>query len=190
MTLGQRDIDIAAFADRLAVVERFKDREKAAVLLQEPRQRIEIPRATMAAQLFPNRLGLASGLDGGVDVFLCRLTDLRQRLAARRIAALEAFRGLRERPVNEVPEFRAVALEPFHRLGIAFRGWAIFHRFKNFFDGHVSIPLRAGSQLSRRPSHGVLVAFRYRPGAMRRRSGIGPAAASGRQARPSSAIGK
>ncbi len=82
MPRDQRDVDIAAFADRLAVVQRLQHREQARVLLHQPRQGIEVPRPARARPgLRPFRLRRAGGGDGGVDV---RLRGLATRAPAPR----------------------------------------------------------------------------------------------------------
>src|SRR5258708_6249316 len=53
MARHQRNIDVAALTNRLAVVESFETREPARMLLHLPRQRIEIARTRMRSEGLP-----------------------------------------------------------------------------------------------------------------------------------------
>ena len=77
MARHQRNIDVAGFADGLAVIERFQHGEQARVFLDLPRQRIEIARATVAAKRGPAGERGVGRLHRGVDVALIGLGDLR-----------------------------------------------------------------------------------------------------------------
>ena len=68
MTGDQRDVDVAALADGLAVVHGFKDGEAARVLLHQTGEGVEIAGALVATQCLPRREGSARGFDGGVHV--------------------------------------------------------------------------------------------------------------------------
>ena len=66
---GQRDVDVARLADRLAVVERLQHRELAAALLDLAGDAVEVLRALAAGHRAPDLgLGAARGGDGTVDV--------------------------------------------------------------------------------------------------------------------------
>ena len=68
VTRREVDIKVARLADRLAIVETFDDGEQAGVLLDQPRNRIEILRALETIKILPGLLRLAGGFDGGVDI--------------------------------------------------------------------------------------------------------------------------
>ena len=68
MTSDQRDVDIAAFADRFAVVDGFQDGEEPCVLLDVTCQGVEVFGAFMARQFRPLWLGLVRGGNGFVHV--------------------------------------------------------------------------------------------------------------------------
>ena len=68
MAGDERHVDVARFADRLAVVDRFQHREKALALLHVPGERVEIARALVAGKRRPFALRLARRGDGCVDV--------------------------------------------------------------------------------------------------------------------------
>ena len=68
MAGDERNVDVAQLADRLAVVDRFQDREKALPLLHVARERIEMLRPLEAGERRPFGLRLARRGDRGVDV--------------------------------------------------------------------------------------------------------------------------
>ena len=104
----KRDVDVAAFADRLAVVHRFQHGEQAGVFLDEARQGVEVLRALMRRQARPFRLGAAGGRDGGVDVLCAALRDLGKALAGGGVRRGEGVARLGEGAVDPVAE--AVAM--------------------------------------------------------------------------------
>ena len=53
MADDQRNVDVAAFADRLAVIQRLQHRQQAGVLLDMAGQRVKMPRPVMARQRRP-----------------------------------------------------------------------------------------------------------------------------------------
>ena len=58
------DVDVAALADRFAVVEGFKDGEEAGVFLGQAGEGVEVLRALVGGEFGPFRLGAAGGCDG------------------------------------------------------------------------------------------------------------------------------
>ena len=62
------NVDVAALADGLAVVDGLEDGEAARVLLDLAREGVEIAGALMAAQRLPRGQGFARGFDGGVYI--------------------------------------------------------------------------------------------------------------------------
>ena len=74
----ERDVDVAALLDRLAVVEALGHGELACALLHEPGDAEEVLAAVAAAHLRPGLVvGAASGGDGGVDIRLAGRGDRR-----------------------------------------------------------------------------------------------------------------
>ena len=181
MTLHQRNIDVAALADRLAVVECFEHRKEAAVLLQKARNGIEICRPARATHRGPITLRGAGSFDSCVYVFLCCLRQLCQHLAGCGIFALEGLARRGEATIDKVTELASLIDQPSEGLCGAFGGGAIVHGVKNLFDCHLLVltPSGGGSQRSKRRSHGVRAGVRYRPAGWMRQSGRGPVAASG-----------
>ncbi len=68
MAGDQRNVDVAQLADRLAVVDRFQNRQKALTLLHMARERIDMLRPLEPGERRPFRLSLPRRGDGGVDV--------------------------------------------------------------------------------------------------------------------------
>ena len=84
MRRGERDVDVARLADRLAAVERLGDRELARALLDETRDPEEVLRALGRRELRPAVLErVARRVDCERDVLLARERDLEERLLRR-----------------------------------------------------------------------------------------------------------
>ena len=91
---GERDVDVARLADRLAVVERLHDREFARTLLDQSGDAKEILRALGAGRLRPHLVvGAARGGDRPVDVGAARLGDHRKGLFVRGVDRRELTRA-------------------------------------------------------------------------------------------------
>jgi len=73
MALHQRDINIAGFAQRLAVIQCLKHRKQARVFLHRPRQRIKIARPPVPAQTRPAPLRAPGCGNGGINLGLARV---------------------------------------------------------------------------------------------------------------------
>ena len=131
----QGHINIAAFADRFAVVERLHHRQKAAVFLHQTRDGIKNAGAPVA-RFGPGRLRFAGGGDGCVD-FRCRaFGDTRQLFAGSRVVGREVIPQWPPFAVDIMARDSATVGQPFQRLSIAFRGGAVFHSVEDFLDGH------------------------------------------------------
>ena len=96
----ERNIDVAALADGLAVVHRFENGETARMLLHLPGESVEIAGALMAAERLPCGQSLARGGDGGFDVGGVALGDFGEGFAGRGIAGglVLAARGVTHAP--------------------------------------------------------------------------------------------
>jgi len=64
----ERDVEIAALADRLAVIHRFQDSETARMFLYEACERVQVTRARVIGEGLPCRKRGACRLDGRVHV--------------------------------------------------------------------------------------------------------------------------
>src|SRR5690606_38151690 len=80
----ERDVDVPALLDGLAVVEALGDRELAGPLLDEPGDAEEVLATVRAAHARPRRLVRpACRVDGGVDVDRIRARDRREAFLGR-----------------------------------------------------------------------------------------------------------
>ena len=92
MADDQRDIDVAALADRLAVVHRLQHREEALALVQDAGDGVEVAGACVAGELRPGLEGFSRRRDGFVDVLRRALGAFGEAVAARRIDDRESTR--------------------------------------------------------------------------------------------------
>ena len=145
MPLRQRNINVAAFADRLAVVQRLKHSKQTRMLLQKARNGIKHPGATMPAQLCPFALRLARGCYGGFHIGLRALGHIGQHVASGRVAGFKGRANGGELPVDEVTKAVTHIDQPRKRLGSPFWGGAIIHAFKNVANGHARAPASTSS---------------------------------------------
>ena len=139
MPLRQRHIDITRLTDRLAVVQYLQHGKEPRVFLQQPRQRIDMTRPAMAAQLLPLPLRFSRGLHGAIDIALRRLRQAGQNLSRCRVGAVETRARRGERPINEMTKTPALIHDPSQRICRRFRGWPVFHALKNLRHAHAFI---------------------------------------------------
>jgi hypothetical protein len=137
MPLRQGHVDVAALADRLAVVEGFQHREEAGMLLQKAGQRVEVFRALMCPERRAHfGKARAAAFDGGVDILRRALGDLGQRLAGGGVLRGEGLARAGEAAVDEMPEDGSPVGDPGADLGVAFGGGAVFHGVEDLAGGH------------------------------------------------------
>ena len=132
----QRHVDVAAFADGLAIVHRFQHGQKPRVFLHKPGQRIQVSGPLMPGKPRPFRLRAAGCGNGRVQVFGRALRHLGQHLGRRGVLRLKRLARFGEAAVDPVAEAAAMCLQPVLRLGAGFRGGAIAHLVENVADGH------------------------------------------------------
>jgi hypothetical protein len=120
---GQRDVDVARFAQRLAPVERLDHGQLTGALLNEPGDPEQVLRPLAVGQRGPARLGGARGLDGGGDIGGAGPRDLGDGLLGGGVErGLEApGRRVAEDAVDE----QAVALGEAHVVGGLGRGGVV-----------------------------------------------------------------
>ncbi len=102
----ERDVEVAGFANRFAVVQTLEHREQARVALHLARQRVQVTGAGVRRQRRPaGRRGVGGG-DRGVHVRRTPLGDARQHRLRRRIDRLEILpgSGLDPAAVDEMAE--------------------------------------------------------------------------------------
>ena len=97
----ERNVDVAALADRLAVVHRFENGEAARMLLHLARESVEIARALVAAERLPCWQSFARRGDGGIHVSRVANGDFGEGVASGRIAGWSCTR--RSRAVTHAP---------------------------------------------------------------------------------------
>ena len=141
----QWDVEVTRLADRLPVVEGFKHREEAAVLLHHPSQRVEVPGPRMRGEPCPGPERLPRRGDGGVDILRRALRDAREPRVRARVGDVERRPRLRPRPADEMPEHRAMAGEPRARLRIPLGRGAVVHCLEDLGHGrHRRVPQGIG----------------------------------------------
>ena len=118
MPRDQRNVNVAALTDGLAVVHGFKNGEQPRVFLHQSRECIEIARADVRSECAPLWRSGARRANRSVNVSSTALSDCSQLLAIRRIECVEIFssRGRLPCAVDEESEAAAVALQPCDRF--------------------------------------------------------------------------
>ena len=132
----QRNVDVAALADGLAVVDGLQHGETARVLLHLARERIEITGALMSAERLPAGQGFARGFNGSIYIGGIAMRDFGDLVAGRWIAGCEvlAAGGLLPRAVDVVAEVALMRVEPALDLFGVFRRRTVFHAVELFND--------------------------------------------------------
>ncbi len=100
----EREVDVAAFLDRLAAVHRFEHGQFARLLLNDAGDAVKILAPLAAGQLPPPAVeGAARGLDRGVHVVRVGGRDLGELLFRGRVDGIEVFARVRrgEFPVDK-----------------------------------------------------------------------------------------
>ncbi|MCY1295628.1 hypothetical protein D9M70_449760 [compost metagenome] len=140
---GKRDIDVAGFADRLAIVDRLDDGDQTRMALDHAGECIEMPRPGMTRKLRPGSLRLAGGGNRIVDVLGAAERNFRQELARGRLARVERLAGSRrdKSAVDEVAELALVARQPLAGFGVGFERGAVGHFVKIPCDSHRDHPI-------------------------------------------------
>ena len=184
----ERHVDVAQFADRLAVVERLQHREEALALLHMPRQRIEMLRALVAGKRRPPSLRLARRGDRRVDVGRGALADAGDALALGGVEHVEQGGGFGEAAVDEMTEAVLMRLEPRQHMLRALGRRAVVHRLENVLDQRhreILMPSGGGKRRNSGRSPSGRADARCRSADRSRRCGTGRAASTAGQAPPS-----
>ena len=114
MPRDQRNVDVAALANRLAIVHRLQHREQPRMLLHQPRQRIQIARPRMRSERLPRWRRRPRRFHRCVDVRRGSLRHRRQPLPIRRIDGLEVLARRRRLPhaVDEMRKAPPMMIQP------------------------------------------------------------------------------
>ena len=131
----QRHINVAAFADRFAVVQCLHHGQQTAVFLQKAGDCIKDTR-TFMARLGPCRLRLAGGFDGGLDLGCGAFGYACQLFACGWVVRWEIIAQCAPFAVDVMARNAATIGDPLQCLFATFRGRAVFHGVEDFFDGH------------------------------------------------------
>ena len=136
----QRNIDVAALADRLAVIHGLEHGQAAGMLLHGPRQRVQISSSRVRCQGLPFRQGGACGAHRSVNVRCRSLGNRGKLLAGRGISGFEvsAVRRLPPRTVDKMSEAAAMSIQPGERLFRVLRRGTVFHGDELFSDAHIA----------------------------------------------------
>ncbi|CCV04004.1 hypothetical protein MESS2_1190004 [Mesorhizobium metallidurans STM 2683] len=134
----QRHVDVAAFADRLAIVDRFQHREQALVALHGAADGVQHFRALIAGGRGPFRQGFRGGRNRRVDIGYTGIRHLGQQLAGGGIAGLESLAACGGFPVatNEQHLAEIARCQPGIGLIPRLRRRAIFHGVIAFENVH------------------------------------------------------
>src|SRR5437016_6238602 len=111
------NVDVARFADGLAVVHGLEHGKQARVLLNQPSKCVQVTRATVPAERSPDIKYLVCCGNSGVDVVLVALRNARKRLGCGRIDRLEIFTTVWLAPlaIDEMTECARVLFQPAQR---------------------------------------------------------------------------
>ena len=155
MAGDQRNVDIARLADRLAIVDRFQNRQETLALLHVARERIKMLRPLEAGERRPFGLSLPRRGDRCVDVGRRALRGAGDPFAGRGIEDIEQVAGFVEDAVDEMPEARLVLFEPRSDVLGAFGRRTVVHRAQDVLDdAHRSLkPSRGGRRPNSARSH-------------------------------------
>src|SRR5262249_26013476 len=138
MAPDQRDINIAALANRLAIVHRFQHCQPSRMLLYLPGHRIEVASSHMRGERLPTRQRSARAAHSSVNVRGRTLCYRGERFSRGGIESVEenSFRGKVKSAVDEMAEPALVTIQPDQCLARVLRRGAILHRQEFFRDTH------------------------------------------------------
>src|SRR6266849_9351434 len=141
MPRHQRNVDIAALADRLSIVHRLEDREKPGVLLNLSRNRIQVASPSMGCESLPLWRRCPRGLNGCIHIGGRSLGGRRQLLSVGGVEGIEvsARRWFLPGTVDEMFEAPVMTIQPGRRLFRVLRSGAILHGRELFGNAHSSL---------------------------------------------------
>ena len=136
MSNGERDINVPAFTDGLAIVQRFRHGEQSCVFLHQTCEGIEHAGARRPPCFLPVRLRSSGALHRLCHLIFCAQGHACKLLACRRIANGQIVPRRREGAIDIRANKAAVIGNPLKRYAAIFRGCAILHCVKNCFNRH------------------------------------------------------
>src|SRR5579862_3521816 len=165
VTGDKGNIDVPAFTDRLAVIDRFQHSQPARMSLNRPRHRIKKTRSRMRSKRLPFGERGTRSLDSGVYIRRGALRYSRNFFAGRGIDGVEIScrRWFAPFAINKMAETPPVAIQPGQRLFWIFSRRPVFHAYEFFCNAHQFItPSDADILPNTCPSQNVPVAARCR----------------------------
>src|SRR5208282_598776 len=152
----ERDIDVAALANRFTVIDGFKYREPPRMFLNGPGHGVQIARARMRRKRLPLRKCFSRRLDRGINVRRRSLRDRRDFFSGRRIGRVEelAFDWWAPITANEVTEPALMLVEPDQCVFRILRRRAVLHGEKLFGYAHSAFNLDLCPRWLTMPSDG------------------------------------
>ena len=129
---AERNVDVARFADGLAIVHGLQHAEETLALLDDAGDGIEVTRALVAGKRRPGLEGLARRLHRGIDICGRALRHAGEDLAIGGVRHVEVPFTLREAAADEMSEARLMALQPVEHRAIRFRGRSVIHGVEDF----------------------------------------------------------
>ncbi len=141
----QRYINVAAFPDGLAVVQRFQHRQAPRIFLHLPRQRIQIFCALVTREFLPATQRCTCRLHRRVYVRDAALRHVGKFFSGCRITGLEIFSFQRRAPLagNKMSESPLAGVQPQQGFLGIFRRRPVFHCSEFFDDAHWSLLIYA-----------------------------------------------
>ncbi len=141
---NQWNIQVAALANRFAVVHCLQDRQPPRMFLHLPSQSVQIASPRVRCKRLPFRKRPARRFHRRIDVRRRTLRNRRQAFARRRVERVE-INALSRRPkraADEVAKLAPMLVQPHQRFARILRRRTVFHRKKFFGDTHalLSVP--------------------------------------------------
>ena len=142
MPRDQRNIDVAAFTNRLAVVQCFENREPARMLLHLPGQCIEIACTRVRTEGLPCRQSTPRSFHRAIDIRCRSFCHYRESFTCGRVRGVEISpcRGRLPGAVHEMSKAPAVTVQPGKRLARILGRGAVLHGYEFLDNAHRLVP--------------------------------------------------
>src|SRR5580700_10892809 len=139
MPHDQRNVEVAALANRLSVVHGFEHGQAARMPLHLSREGVEVTGPGVRTERLPTGKGGAGGFDRSVNVGGRSFCNTGKLFSGRRVSGVEVFPGRGRGPcaIDEVAEAAFVLVEPRQRLFRVLWRWTVLHSNELFSDAHL-----------------------------------------------------
>src|SRR5438132_14174609 len=143
MPRDQRNIDVAAFTNRLAVVQCFENREPARTRLHSPGEGMEIACPRVRTEGLPCRQSPPRSFHRAIDIRCRSFCHYRESFTCGRVRGVEISpcRGRLPGAVHEMSKAPAVTVQPGKRLARILGRGAVLHGHEFFDDAHALLSL-------------------------------------------------